>query len=286
MTPRSPATLILLLLAGAIPMVAQDATFSARIDIVRVDVLVLSGGQPLRGLRPEDFEVQDNGVPQQIDLMSFEQIPVNAILALDMSGSVAGERLDALRRASRALLDALKPDERAALISFSRAVVLRSPLTTDIAGVRSALDLAQPFGDTSLIDASYAGLVLGESGAGRPLLIVFSDGLDTASWLTAESVLDTARRSDTVVYGVSIAGLWKPPFLRDLSALTGGTLFEVESTNTLSRVFLNVLEEFRQRYLVSYSPRGVSKTGWHRLDVRIRNRSVTIKARPGYLAGT
>ena len=47
-----------------------------------------------------------------------------------------------------------------------------------------------------------------------------------------------------------------------------------------------MLQEFRQRYLVSYTPRGVAKDGWHRLEVRVRNRRATIKARPGYLAGS
>ena len=62
-------------------------------------------------------------------------------------------------------------------------------------------------------------------------------------------------------------------------------LFEVEKTANLGAIFLGVLEEFRQRYLISYTPRGVPKDGWHKLDVTIRNRKATIKARPGYLAG-
>ena len=87
-----------------------------------------------------------------------------------------------------------------------------------------------------------------------------------------------------VVYGVSMARA-KSAFLRDLTSLTGGRLYEVERMANLGSVFLSVLEEFRQRYLVSYIPRGVAKDGWHRLEVRVRNRKTTIRARPGYLAG-
>ena len=68
---------------------------------MRVDVLVTDNGQAIRGLGPEDFEILDNGVPQHVDLVSFDQIPLNVILALDMSDSVAGERLDAAARRRR-----------------------------------------------------------------------------------------------------------------------------------------------------------------------------------------
>jgi VWFA-related protein len=94
-------------------------------------------------------------------------------------------------------------------------------------------------------------------------------------------VLDTARRSDVVVYAVEI-GQRRASFPRDLGEATGGRVFAIESTKDLSAAFSGILEEFRMRYLISYSPRGVSAGGWHRLEVRVRNRGVTVKARPGY----
>ncbi|MBZ5496981.1 MAG: VWA domain-containing protein [Acidobacteriia bacterium] len=276
---------MILAVAGAMSAAAQLPTFSVRTEEVRVDVLVTDHGKPVRGLTSADFEVRDSGVRQQIEFASFEQIPINAILAFDLSGSVAGERLDHLRGAGRALLDNLKKDDRAALVIFSHILALGSGLTTDLGRVRLALDQAQPFGNTSVIDASYAGLIVGESDAGRPLLIVFSDGLDTSSWLTSDEVLDTAKRGHAVVYSVSAGQLPNMTFLRDLSKFTGGSVFEVESTKNLGAVFLGILEEFRQRYLVTYEPRGVPKDGWHRIEVRVKGRNFTVKARPGYLKG-
>jgi len=272
------------LLAAASPSAQpQPPTFSSRVESVRVDVLVTDRGQPVLGLKPADFELLDNGVAQQVDLVSYEQIPLNVVLALDMSDSVAGDRLEHLRAAGAALLSGLKTDDQAALIMFSHAVTLAAPLSTDVGKVREALDHAVGRGSTAMIDGAYAGLVVGESDVGRALLIVFSDGLDTASWLTAAAVTDTAKRSDVVVYGVSV-GHGQPAFLRDLASLTGGRVFDVEKTANLSAIFLEVLQEFRQRYLLSYTPRGVAKDGWHRLDVKVRRRA-TVKARPGYLAG-
>ena len=266
----------------------SQPSFSSKVEAVRVDVLVTErdGGSAILGLGPSDFEVLDNGVPQQVDLVSFEQIPLNVILVLDMSDSVAGERLDHLRGAGAALLGALKKGNQAALVTFSHLVVLGAGLTGDVEPVATAIDTVSGSGDTALVDGTYAGMMIGESDAGRALLIVFSDGVDTSSWLSPDAVLDAAKRSDVVVYGVTARSRLKPEFLHDLTSFTGGRLFEIEKTANLRATFLGILDEFRHRYLVSYTPRGVAKDGWHRLDVRVRNRRVTVKARPGYLAQT
>jgi VWFA-related protein len=270
------------LAAGAIGTArAQQATFSSRIDAVRVDVLVTDANGPVRGLGPADFEIRDNGVLQQIDLVSFEQIPLNVVLALDMSDSVAGDRLDRLRAAGAAILGGLEPGDRAALVTFSHVVRLSAQLSTDIGSVRTALARASGDGSTSLVDGVYLGMQVGTADAGRELLVVFSDGLDTASWLSADKVLDVAKRTDAVAYAVAVRSPARPEFLRELASFTGGRLFEVEKTEKLDSIFLGILQEFRQRYLLSYTPRGVTREGWHKLDVRVK-RSGTVKARPGY----
>src|SRR5438105_7677119 len=274
------ATVAALVIATAIVR-TQDVTFSSRVEAVRVDVLVTDNGQPVRGLGPADFDIRDNGVAQQVDLVSFEQIPLNVVLALDMSDSVGGERLERLRTDGSAILGGLQTSDQSALVTFSASVRLGARLSGDVTQVRDALRRAKAEGSTSLIDGVYAGIQVGQSDAGRALLIVFSDVLDTSSWLPAEKVLDAAKRSDAVVYAVAVRSPAKPEFLRDLTSFTGGRLFEVEKTEKLDTVFLSILQEFRQRYLVSYTPRGVAKEGWHKLDVRVK-RGGTVKARPGY----
>jgi VWFA-related protein len=277
--PRAPAS------RRAAAAQAPPPSFSSRTEAVRVDVLVTENGRSVQGLMPGDFELLDNGVPQQVDLASYEDIPLNVILALDMSASLDGSRLDHLRNAGRTLLDGLKNTDQAALLTFSHVVAQGSALSSDFERVRSALNNVQASGDTALVDASYAGMVLGESDVGRSLLIVFSDGVDTASWLSAASVLETAKRCDVVVYAVEV-GKRRVSFPRDLSAATGGRLIEIESTGNLTETFRVILEEFRQRYLISYTPQGVTAGGWHRLEVRIKGRNAAaVKARPGYLSG-
>jgi VWFA-related protein len=273
-------------LAGVVLIVAMPLaqTFSSRIEAVRVDVLVTANGRPVQGLTVADFEVLDNGVRQTVDLASFEQIPLNVVLALDMSASLQGLRLGHLQAAGGTVLDGLKPGDRAALVAFSHVISANQGLTEDLDRVRAALLQNRGEGLTSLIDAAHAGMLIGESDVGRSLLIVFTDGVDTASWLTAESVIETARRGDVVVYGVEV-GQRRASFSRDLAEVTGGRLFTIESTRDLSATFAKILEEFRNRYLISYSPQGVASGGWHRLDVRVRNRAASVKARPGYFAG-
>src|SRR6185295_11328333 len=101
--------------SAVLTVTAQQPTFSSRVDAVRVDVLVKDRGQVVRGLGPQDFEVRDEGVLQEIDLVRLEQVPLNVVLGLDVSQSVNGERLEHLLNAGNALLDRLNGDDRAAL---------------------------------------------------------------------------------------------------------------------------------------------------------------------------
>jgi VWFA-related protein len=287
MTRRHAAALLSALFGTTMVAAPQTPTFSSRLEAVRVDVLVTEDGRPVRGLMPADFDVRDQGVPQTVDLVSFEQIPLNVVLALDASDSVSGDRLEHLRVAGRALLGRLAKADQAGLVSFNNAVDVRADLTGDAAHVQAALDDVKPAGETALVDGSYAAMVLAQppgANVRRGLVIVFTDGADTISWLTPDRVLDASRHTDAVVYGVIVRSRNRASFLHELSERTGGGMVEIESTKDLADRFVAVLDEFRQRYLVSYTPRGVAAGGWHRLDVRIKGRKVAVKARAGYLA--
>jgi VWFA-related protein len=266
--------------------VPQQPVFSSRAEIVRVDVLVVRDGKPVRGLGDADFEIKDNGVLQQVELLSADELPLNVVLALDHSDSLTGAGLRDLQNAGRALIDGLTDRDGAALVTFGSAVTAASELTRDRESVRTALARPASGGLTALIDGCFAGLMLGASEVGRSLLLVFSDGLDTASWLTADAVIGSARRADVVTYGVVAGDKPRQSFLRDLTEATGGDVIEVGGTRDVGATFLRLLNEYRQRYLLTYTPTGVARTGWHQIDVRVKQRNVTVRARPGYLAGS
>lgn len=267
-------------------LAAGQATFSSRLEAVRVDVSVTRDGRPVTGLTAADFEVSDNGVRQQVQLVASDEVPLDVVLALDVSGSVLGDRLAHLRDASRMALAGLRGEDRAALLTFGHRVRLRVPLTSDTHAIEAALeDVEFDAGQTSMIDAAFAALAHAGSGRGRSLAILLSDGVDTTSWLTRDSVIETARRIDAVLYGIA-SGAPRRSVMEDLAEASGGDLIRIESTQALAQAMQLVISSFRQRYLLSYVPRNVARPGWHDLDVRVRRRGLTVKARSGYFGHT
>ncbi len=283
----SQATAILLpsLALFALAPSAQVPTFETTVEVVKVSVLVKKGDGPILGLQAQDFEVRDNGVVQEVERVLHEELPLTVILAFDVSGSVYGDELVELKRASHAVLDGLLPGDRATLISFADGLSLMSPPTTDFALLRARIDALTAGGGTSLVDGTFAALALGDAASGRVLAVIFTDGEETASWLLESYVLDAARRTEVVVYGVQ-AG-WEEEvdveFLDRVGSTTGGRLLNVGSSDRLRQAFLEILQEFRTRYVLSYTPRGVARPGWHRLDIRVKGRSAKVVARKGYL---
>jgi len=278
MTPRALLVAVSCLCAAP----GQAPTFKSGVEAVRVDVLVTRDGRPVPHLAPADFDVIDNGVPQRIDYAALEQMPLNLVFAIDASGSVAGDRAERLRQACHAVLAELNEKDQAGLVLFSEAVVVRSGLSRDLAAVAAAVDSRPPAGETSLVDAAHASILLAESEPGRALVIVFSDGIEVSSYLPAGAVVETAKRSNAVVYGVALRGVSRPPFLRELTETSGGDFFEIASPRDIEPTFRRILDEFRNRYLLSFTPTGVDRDGWHRLQVRVKQRGVSVKARPGY----
>lgn len=258
---------------------AQEPVFRAGIEVVELDVSVTRGGQPIAGLTARDFALTDNGVAQQIDSVTRDELPLSVLLALDTSKSVAGERLRHLIDAGDGLLRALRRDDRAALLTFSHTIDLTVPMTNDVGLVSQRLHAIQPTGSTALRDAVQIAIDLRPRDRSRALLLVFTDGEDTSSWLTSEAVLDSARRAAIVVHVVRVES---DAFLDQLADVTGGRAWSATSDRQLRELFTRALEEMRARYLIAYTPRGVSKPGWHELKVRVKAGGADVIARPGY----
>lgn len=294
MTVRYAAALAVLLPALA----TAQQPFRSGVDVVRVDALVTDGRIPIAGLVASDFGLRDNGVTQTVDVEALESLPLSLVLALDTSASVVGINLFNLRKAVDLILDGLHGDDRAALLTFSHRVRLQTPLTSDVAAVRKLMAGADASGGTALRDATYAALAISEPRESRALLLVCSDGLDTASWISAAEVERIAARANAVVYGVTvpaspgsdIGSLGRAPqyvkgqtdFLEAVASATGGRVLRADTTGTLPKAFAEVLREFRTRYVLTYTPRGVDAPGWHRIDVTVRRRGAQVRARAGY----
>lgn len=282
-------------------VVAQP--FRSRVDAVRVDVLVTEGNAPVAGLTAADFELRDNGVVQQIDALAIEDVPVSVMLVLDTSASVFGDALEDLKRAAIAAIEPLDNRDRMALLTFSNALTLRVPWTDRETVVRQAIRTTIAAGGTSLWDAVYTALTLRDSEAGRRWLVLLaSDGNDTSSWLPSSAVVDRARRTEAVVYTVTVGtpvrsnallsrsgialndvSASPQPLLQALTDLTGGQRFRAASATDLPNAFRRVISEFRTRYLLTFSPQHVAADGWHTLEVRLKHKRGSVRARRGYV---
>jgi Ca-activated chloride channel family protein len=270
----------LALLAPAAPR-AQQSVFKAAVDSVRVDVEVRRGGRPVLGLTAADFEIVDDGVRQRAELVSTTTLPLNVVLALDGSASLAAPEREHLVAAGRRLIDALRPGETAALVTFSDRVAIQTLFTDDLPRLRTLVAAPMPIGDTALHDAAHVSMLLGGSAPGRGLIILLSNGNDTASLMTGTAVIDTARRTGAVVCVVTVGA--ESAVLPKLADMTGGVFVKETSLDRVAARFGEFLESFRERYLVSFTPTRRGKAGWHPLAVKVKGGG-DVRARSGYWA--
>lgn len=287
---------------------AQQPTFKSAVDLVRLDLLVVRDGQPVAGLTARDFEVFDNGVRQEIDRVAFEQVPIDVVLVFDNSGSVQGQKLHYLIEAGHAFVRGLRSGDRAALMTFASRVRLVSDLSEARESVDRLLDTLQATGSTSLLDGVYWSLMVPKRAEARQVVLLFSDGLDNTSWLTAADVLQVVYQSDAVIYSVGLRRIVAPSIgapifqgpalvggttseidnrlLEKLAEESGGRLFHADTSERLRAAFERVLTEVKARYLLTYYPQGVKRPGWHTVQIRLKGRRGDVIARRGYLVPT
>jgi Ca-activated chloride channel family protein len=301
---RAIAALVALMLTTA----PQAPRFRTGVDAVRVDALVVDGRKPVAGLTADDFELRDSNVVQTIDAVALADVPISVMVALDVSASVSGGTLRRLKEAVTEVFSSLDARDRGALITFSSAVRLNQDWDPRMGVLNEAVDGVRAGGGTSLWDAVFAALTYrDETPTVRRLVLVFSDGDDTSSWLPRNAVVEKASRTDSVVYAVVMRnpGYGRPgmtmyrsgvqlsendrpvmietPFLEAVADATGGSTYEPETAAQLRGAFARILTEFRTRYLITYTPQGVERAGWHPIEVKLKQKKGKVTARRGYL---
>ena len=283
----------LLVVTGAVAH-GQQPTFRVSADTVRLDVLVADGRNPITGLSAADFDVRDNGVRQQVDAVSVADA-AHIVIVLDVSGSVQGDALRHLTDAADGILQAATSRDRVTMLSFSEHVSLVS-IGAGVEGATRAItaQTLAPGGSTSLHDAVFAGLLESLDDERSAFMILLTDGIDNVSWLGRDDLLATASMASVVVYpvGVRLKALRDSPdaplrerygLLVGLAEATGGAIDHADSTQDLGRLFLDILAEHRQRYVVSYTPSQVQRGGRHELRVRVSRPGATVRTRRAYV---
>ena len=293
----SPARLLIASCAVALCAHAVRAqqqappTFRAGADAVTVEVSVRDRSRPVTGLQPADFVLSDSGVPQTVATVSYGVKPIDVTVVLDVSLSVTGTMLQRLSRAVRQLMVDRGPEDRFKLITFNTRVSRIVDFTTDGNSVDRAILGAEGGGGSAVWDALGVAAVAASDPDRRQLVVIFSDGNDSGSVLSLETVSQVIERTTAAVSAVVAS---RTPLtravpaagvtLRQLTASSGGVYLPITgSAQDLTATFKRVLDEFRSTYVLHYTPTGVTAGGFHPLTVSVKGRgSLTVKARRGY----
>ena len=275
---------MVLLLAVLPPVVSGQ--FSTSTTLVEVYVSVTGAdGRPVRGLMQDDFEVLEDDIPQPISAFTAGDFPLLVALAIDRSFSMAGEPLRASKRAARAFLAALRPNDESVILGIGSGVAVVSPHTDGRERKALAIDALDAWGTTPLHDAVVQSLDATDGARGRRAVVILSDGDDRYSVTTPAQVIDRARRANVLVYPVAI-GKQLPRVFSDLAAVTGGRPFHVRDRRQLDATLQGIASDLHQQYLVGYSPSRPAKAKgsaeWRRITVRVKREGVTVRARDGY----
>lgn len=348
-------TILCLLLVGARMRGQEKADVTVRVKVVNVPATVRDKhGKIVNNLTKDDFVLEEDGRPQTLHYFSQESsLPLTLGLLVDTSMSqrrVLGQE----RTASTSFIDQmLRPDkDKAFLIHFDHEVELDQDLTSSREKLRTALDSLQApqftqtsggnsqgqggypghhggyhdgsshGGGTLLYDSVYlASDELMKKQTGRKALIILSDGDDRGSKETLRTAIETAQRSDTIIYsilfkddedrsfgggfgGIGMGGHHGGPgggrnrypqeprvdgkkILEQMSRETGGRLFEVSGKQTVEKIYAQIEEDLRNQYSLGYTPdRTDPGEGFHKISVKTKQKDLMVHAREEYYWGS
>ena len=211
-----PAAAVALIVSGSFLVSAQEPsrgqggfTFRTAVDLVSLNATVTdASGHAVTGLRAQDFVVYEDGERQEVSQFEAERVPVSLGLAVDTSGSMAGEKMSAAQAAvSRFVFDLLGPRDQVFLYRFDSRPMLVQGWTEDRRAVVRSLGSVRPAGGTALYDAVADAVPLAATGTRRKkALVVISDGNDTNSEITVGELRQLIRESEVMVYAIGIDG--------------------------------------------------------------------------------
>jgi Ca-activated chloride channel family protein len=271
-----------------LPVPSTQSAVQVSVDLVMVDVTVKAkDGKIIRDLRKDDFEILEDGVPQKIEVLSRDELPLNVALVLDLSDSV-GPYLKPLRDTMTAALSALKPEDQVALFTFASTAQLRVFLTNDKTRIAQQISTVPAGGATNINDGIFiaAKYLLDTHPNGRRVIILISDDVGTSpgSHWTPEITAE-ALDADAALYNLKVPGNDPQEVLRASRGMaslvyipsvieqTGGESFEVKKVTELDETFRNLIARIKTRYTLGYytklTPGGRKPNELHKLEVNL-----------------
>jgi Ca-activated chloride channel family protein len=259
---------------------------------VALDVLVTDQeGRFVSGLRPDDFEVLEQGAPQELSFFTARRTPVTVVVLLDSSASVRSDMLS-IQKAAHRFIEKLARGDRARIGFFHEQVVFGPRFTDDMTEHSAMINQMRPQRSTHLYDALVESFEKLERVPDRKALLVFSDGEDQGSRISMEGALEAARQSDVSVYSVGILG-WSAEggrhtnqrLLEQISRLTGGGAFFPGNEKEMQKAFDRIRAELHHQYRMGYVPAGGGEGPgqWREIQVELtRRKGLVVRCRRGY----
>src|SRR5271157_2365031 len=233
------------------------------VDLVLVPVTITDPlNRLVTGLEKENFALTDNGKPQEIRHFSSEDAPISLGVIFDISGSMA-DKIDKSRQAVVEFFRTANPQDEFFLITFSEKPELLVDYTSSVEDIQDKLVYAVPKGRTALLDAIYLGMSrMRKAHYERKALLIISDGGDNHSRYTESEIKSMVREADVQIYAIGLFDSYfktpeereGPALLTDVTDVTGGRTFVINSPNELADVATKIGIELRNQYILGYRP--------------------------------
>jgi Ca-activated chloride channel homolog len=278
------------LTAGA--LLAETVRVTATpLDRVELSVSVVDAeGVPITGLGSGDFEVREAGRPQSPVEARPEDRPLSVALLVDVSGSMH-EFWPRLKRTVPLLAQRLRPEDEVKLVAFSGPAYLVQDYTRDPARVRRSMERFSEWGGgTSLYDTIAAvGTEMAWGRAGRQVVVLVTDGIDTLSRLDPSRLRGYLRRTDVTVESLVLTGRFEDRnrlpkalnVLKQMARETGGDIRLIPDPGAIGAAFADLARNLENRYCVAWTSDLASREGWRSLEVSVRRPGATVRTRAG-----
>lgn len=275
------------------------ATFKVQVKLVSVFVSVTDErGAPIGNLTKDNFNLFEDGIPQSISVFDKESaVPLSVILDIDTSLSTRKDLPLELTSARRFVHDILRPVDALSLYEFSEVVDEVVPFTADLKTIDQGINHVHHGAATALYDALYLSSQSLERRQGRKVIVVITDGGDTASQMDYQQAVRAAQEADAIVYSIidvpieASAGrdLGGEHALIQISQDTGGKYFYATTVSQMDEAFRQISDELRTQYLLGYYPaRRIADSDFRRIQVSVvsapGSANFRVRHRAGYYA--
>lgn len=289
----------------------KEETVKVESNLVNLNVRIDSdtSAADIPPLQKADFAVYEDGKRQEISFFSASDAPFDLILLLDLSGSTA-DKQDLIRKSTRRFIEAARPIDRIAIVTFTDEAKVVADLTLDREELLKSVKKIDDRGGSAIwgsLKFVYDKIIKPQSSNRRTAVLMMTDGVDSSllhsSWLPASyptfsDLLETVRSSDTTIIPIYLdtemqsnqsekkAYQTARQTLELLAGESGGQMYYAKKVNDLAGVYEKIISNLSRVYSLAYqAPDEAPRGSFHRLTVKLPNHpNLTARAKQGYYA--